>query len=139
MATSTSPSNDKNILFTTFALTAAYADPGNTTLAQEYRSCGGLSIDVKYTRNAGSASAYLELQVEFSANGSDWAPYTTWADSGSGVYLPTTVTFKMLASQNRIIVIDEVREGYYRIKLQETAVTSTNFGTATVTAFVHSL
>ncbi len=117
-------------------LTAAYA--ANTSSAYEFRSAQGATFQIVYDRNAGSASAYLEMQVEVSADGTNWAAYGVWTDGGSGVMTYTEHTYKQLADANRLLVLDEVRARFIRVKVQETLVTTTNFGTVSVYIYPHT-
>lgn len=129
--------NDEILIFNTVTLTAAFS--ANTTGAYEFRSACGLTLDLVYTRNAGSASAYLEFEIEVSPDGTNWLPYGVWADSGSGVFTFTVSDYKILGSAKQPLVIDELRNRWIRFKAQETAVTSTNFGTLLAYAYPHTI
>ena len=129
--------NDEILVLNGVTLTAAYT--GNSSSAYEYRSGAGLTFLINYDRHSGSASAYLELQVEYSYDASAWHQWGQWADSGSGVMTFTAYTYKQLGDGKVPLVIDEPRARWFRVKVQETSVTGSNFGTVYVYAYPHTL
>lgn len=131
-------SNDEIRLLNGVTLTAAYA--GNTTVNYEHRSYSGLTLHATYTPDAGSATAYVELQVEISYDGTTYVPYGEWTRPSAGVREFESTTFKVNQTYPSVfLTLDEMRGRYFRIKAKETSVTGAFFGTLTVYGYTHSI
>ncbi len=130
-------SNDEIKVFTAATLTAAYS--GNTSVSYENRSTSGMTILPVYTPNAGSATAYAEIVIEVSYDGSTWIPYSEWTYA-TGVRTCKNIVFKIVQTDpSGPLTIDETRARYFRIKAQETSVTSSFFGTLSLYAYPHAI
>jgi hypothetical protein len=129
--------NDEIALLSGVTLTAAYT--GNTTAAKEHRSYGGLTLLLKYTPHASSATAYAQVQVEVSYDGTTWLPYGEWTRPSTGVREFESSTFKINQTYpSTFLTLDELRGRYFRVKAQEASVTASFFGTLTVYGYTHS-
>lgn len=129
--------NDEIALLSAATLTAAYT--GNTTGSYENRSTSGVTLLGVYTPHASSASAYVEMVVEFSYDATTWIPFTEWTYA-AGVRTGTNVVFKIVqTSPKTLLTIDETRGRYFRVKVQETDVTAAFFGTLSLYAYPHAI
>lgn len=130
--------NDETKLLDAVPLTAAYG--GNTTISYEYRSGLGLTFLVNYTPNAGSATAYVEFQVEMSYDAATWIPYGEWTRPAVGTREGEQTTFKVNQTYPKMLLtLDELRGRYFRLKARETSVTASNFGTLSIYSYTHAL
>lgn len=130
-------SNDEIKLLDGVTLTSAYT--GNSTSAYEHRSANGLTLMLKYTAHASSATAYAQVQIELSYDGSTWLPYGEWTRPATGSREFESTTFKINQTYpSTFLTLDEMRGRYFRVKAQEASYTGSFFGTLTVYAYSHS-
>jgi hypothetical protein len=131
-------SNDEIKVLDAVTLTALYT--GNTSSAIEHRSASGVTLLIKYAAHASSATAYLQLQVEVSYDGTSWIPYGEWGHPTTGTREFESSIYKVNQTYpSAFRTLDEMRGRMYRVKVQEASVTSSFFGTVTVYAYPHAI
>lgn len=126
--------NDEIRAFNATTLTASYV----YSSAYEYRSAAGLTMLIKYAADAGSATAFADVIVQVSADGTNWVDYGGLSGTGTITFTPNV--FKVTQATNgptATVIIDELRGRWVRFGIKEESVTAAFFGAITVYVYPH--
>lgn len=122
--------NDEYKIFDTQTLTATYA--GSVSASVECRSDDKFSILVDYRAGATETSNICEVEISFSPDGTNWAPFGTWSNATQSDYTIIYFNVDQRADANDCSIINIESMGrWMRVRLKEEGVV-TNAGTATV-------
>lgn len=129
--------SDENKVLSAVTLTAAYS--GNTSSAIECRSVGSFTIIPQYTAHASSPASVAEIQIEFSADGTNYSPTGTWSDSGSGEQIYTADTYNVDQTNKYPQIVLSSLGRWMRVKARDSGYVAANFGTLTVYVYSNSI
>lgn len=121
--------SDEHLVFDGVTLTAAYT--GNASSAIEIQSNDKFTIIADYAGGATETSNTCEVEVSFSADGTNWAQYGTWSSAATSTF--TAITFQVAQDTTVPINIEGLGE-WMRIRVKESGVAA-NFGTLSLTLY----
>lgn len=116
---------DERKVFDAVTLTDNYT--GNTSGAIETRTYGKFTLIPTYAQGAAESGNTAELEVAFSANGTDWSLWGVWVDPGTGQLTERTYYYNITDVIAQPIVIEALAR-YIRIRVKEEGVAA-NAGT----------
>lgn len=115
------PSDERKV-FSAVALETSYQSSGVTVVSDiEVRSNDKFTLICQYDKGSAETGNVCEVEIAFSADGTNFAIYGQWADGGSGQLAYTPSYFNVAQDQYAVINIEGLGR-YMRIRLKEEGV-----------------
>jgi hypothetical protein len=121
--------SDETIVFNATTLTNAYA--GNASAALEVRSYDKFTILAVYAGGAAETGNTCEIEVSFSADGTNYSQYGYWSAAATSTF--TAQTFQAAQDTNVVLNLEGLGR-WMKIRVKETGVSSV-FGTLSLTLY----
>lgn len=108
--------------------------------AYEIRSTSSIAIQAVYAPHAGSASETLNFIVQTSVDGTTWGDYGDWVHGADGAYTFRPADFTVDQDDGSpSLPVDDLRSRFMRVGVKAVGTTLTNFGSASMFAYVSNL